>query len=101
MKWKYALPMFQKLKWIVRNKYSFLMIANEEKEGWHYLAVKTSALLRWLLGLRKLKFSKIRLKFFKSDLFYKSHNEKILFSNIDEINSVFSLFLPLNYFLQR
>ena len=39
-------------------------------------------------------------KFSKSDLFYELYNEKT-FSIMDEINTVFSLFLALNYFLQR
>ena len=45
-KQKYALPIFQKLTWIVKKKI-ILMIPNKEKEGWHYLAVKKlSVLLR-------------------------------------------------------
>ena len=56
---------------------------------------------KWLLGLRKLKSSKTKKKkICKLDLFYELHNEKKLFSIMDERNSAFSLFLLLNYFLQ-
>ena len=48
---------------------------------------------KWLLGLRKLKSSKKKKIFCKLDLFYKLHNEKKLFSIMDERNSAFSLFL--------
>ena len=39
-----------------------------------------------------------KIKFCKSDLFCKLHNGKTLFSIM---NSLFSLFLPRSYFLQR
>ena len=48
MKKKYVLLAFQKLIWVVKNEKQMilLMIPSEEKEGWHYVAVKKiSALL--------------------------------------------------------
>ena len=56
--------------------------------------------LRWLLGLKKLISSK-KVEFCKSALFFDLNNEKTLFSIMDERNSTFSLYLPLNYFQQR
>ena len=71
----------------------FLYVIKKAEQKCKYLKVDPR--------VEKTGVFKKSLTFCKWDLFYEFHNEKTLFSIMDERNSVFSLFLPRNYFLQH
>ena len=68
---------------LTREEEIFLMILNEEKEGWHYLAVKKlSALLHGMTSKHKGDFYCFNwLHFFRTKNKFKSHGK--VFKNKD------------------